>query len=52
MSVRYGGLLGYMGTSEQLLQCSDCVALDAKRFLPHFGVIEGRLGYFAVGMPS
>jgi UDPglucose 6-dehydrogenase len=40
-------------SSEQLLQCTDClVVLDANRFLPHFGAIEGRLRYFAVGMPS
>jgi UDPglucose 6-dehydrogenase len=40
-------------SSEQLLQCTDClVLLDANRFLPHFGAIEGRLRYFAVGMPS
>jgi UDPglucose 6-dehydrogenase len=40
-------------SSEQLLQCPNClVVLDANRFLPHFGAIEGRLRYFAVGMPS
>jgi UDPglucose 6-dehydrogenase len=40
-------------SAEQLLQCTDClVVLDANRFLPHFGALEGRLRYFAVGMPS
>jgi UDPglucose 6-dehydrogenase len=40
-------------STEQLLQCTDClVVLDANRFLPHFGAVEGRLRYFAVGMPS
>jgi UDPglucose 6-dehydrogenase len=40
-------------STEQLLQCTDClVVLDANRFLPHFGAVDGRLRYFAVGMPS
>jgi UDPglucose 6-dehydrogenase len=38
--------------TEQLLRCTDClVVLDANRFLPHLGAVEGHLRYFAVGMP-
>jgi UDPglucose 6-dehydrogenase len=38
---------------DQLLQCADrLVVLDANRFLPNLAATEGRLRYFAVGMPS
>ncbi len=40
-------------STDQLLQCSDhLVVLDANRFLPDLAATEGRLRYFAVGMPS
>jgi UDPglucose 6-dehydrogenase len=40
-------------STDQLLQCSDrLVVLDANRFLPNLAATEGRLRYFAVGMPS
>jgi UDPglucose 6-dehydrogenase len=40
-------------STEQLLQGSDrLVVLDANRFLPKLAPLEGRLRYFAVGMPS
>jgi UDPglucose 6-dehydrogenase len=40
-------------SSDQLLQCSDrLVVLDANRFLSNLAAAEGRLRYFAVGMPS
>jgi UDPglucose 6-dehydrogenase len=40
-------------SAEQLLQGSDrLVVLDANRFLPKLAPLEGRLRYFAVGMPS
>jgi UDPglucose 6-dehydrogenase len=39
-------------SSDQLLQCSDrLVVLDANRFLSNLAATEGRLRYFAVGMP-
>jgi UDPglucose 6-dehydrogenase len=40
-------------SAEQLLQDSHhLVVLDANRFLPNLAPTEGRLSYFAVGMPS
>jgi UDPglucose 6-dehydrogenase len=43
----------YRAISSQLLQCADrLVVLDANRFLPNLAAAEGRLRYFAVGMPS
>ena len=44
----------YRGIStDQLLQCTNrLVVLDANRFLPNLAAADGRLRYFAVGMPS
>ena len=43
----------YRSISTEQLQGSDClVVLDANRFLPKLAPLEGRLRYFAVGMPS
>jgi UDPglucose 6-dehydrogenase len=40
-------------SADQLLQCSPhLVVLDANRFLTNLAATEGRVRYFAVGMPS
>jgi UDPglucose 6-dehydrogenase len=40
-------------SADQLLQCTDrLVVLDANRFLPNLAATQGRLRYFAVGMPT
>jgi UDPglucose 6-dehydrogenase len=39
-------------SADQLIQCSDrLVVLDANRFLTNLAAAEGRVQYFAVGMP-